>query len=234
MAEAASVLALSSDKQPLFRSEEININCPNCFILKEELQLVLQEFESAKTIISLLRDDNNSTSAPSVSDSPMPGVISTVNIHDHGDANWFPARHKVNKKKISYNTAWKAELSTISSNHFSPLDNLKANQEDEVITVNNSENIFTSSTLKNYINHQTGRKKIPMVINRVVKNSDIQKPSKTKSIPLYAKPDKFMKCDHKAYIIGDSHLKGSATKINQYLNTNFVVSIFIKPGANIK
>jgi len=31
-----------------------------------------------------------------------------------------------------------------------------------------------------------------------------------------------------------SQLKGSTIKINQYLNTNFVVSSFIKPGANIK
>jgi len=148
--------------------------------------------------------------------------------------NWLPARHKVNKKKISYNIAWKAELSTISSNRFSPLDKLKVNQEDEVITVNNSENIFTSSTLKNYICHQTSSNKIPMIINGVVKNSDIQKPSKTKSVLLHAKPDKSIKCNHKAYIIGDSHRKGSATKINQYLNTNFVVSTFIKPGANLK
>jgi len=42
------------------------------------------------------------------------------------------------------------------------------------------------------------------------------------------------KCDHKVHIIGDSHPKGSATKINHYLNTNFVVSSFIKPGAKIK
>jgi hypothetical protein len=43
-----------------------------------------------------------------------------------------------------------------------------------------------------------------------------------------------IKCDHKVCIIGDSHLKYSATKINWFLNTNFVVSSFIKPGANIK
>jgi len=206
MAEAVSDSALSSDKQPSFRSEDINVNCPNYFILKEELQLALQEYFKN---FSFLRDDNNSTSAPSVSDSPVPGVISTVNIHDHGDVNWLPARHKVNKKKISYNIAWKAELSTISSNRFSRLDNLKANQEDEVITVNNSENIFTSITLKNYICHQTSSNKIPMIINGVVKNSDIHKASKTKSIQLHAKSDKSIKCVHKAYIIGDSHLKGS-------------------------
>ena len=35
----------------------------------------------------------------------------------------------------------------------------------------------------------------------------------------------------KVKIIGDSHLKGSAATINQYLNTKFEVSSFIKPGA---
>jgi len=45
---------------------------------------------------------------------------------------------------------------------------------------------------------------------------------------------KSVKCDHKAHIIGDSHIRRSATKISQYLNTNFVVSSFIKPGDNIK
>jgi hypothetical protein len=163
----------------------------------------------------------------------MLGVLSTATIRD--DENWIPARYKVNKKKSSsYNTAWKVELSTISSNRFSPLDNLRVNGENEVITVNNSENIFTSIALKNAICHQTGSNKIPTLINGLVKNSDIQNPSKTKSIPPCAKPDKSIKCHHKAHIIGESHLKVSATKINKYLNTNFVVSSFIKPGANIK
>jgi len=87
--------------------------------------------------------------------------------------------------------------------------------------------------MKNAICHQIGSNKIPTIINGLVRNSDVQKPSKTKSKPR-AKSDKFIKCDHKVYIIGDSHLKGSGTTINQYLNTNFVVSSFIKPGANVK
>jgi hypothetical protein len=202
--------------------------------LKEHLQLALQELESAKTITSLIRDDNM-TSAPTVTDSLIPGVTSSANIHDHDDMKWIPARQKVHKKtKSSYNIVWMAEMSAISTNHFSPLDNLKVNREDEVNTVNNSENISTSSTTKNAIRQQNGINKIPTIINERVNNSDIQNPSKTKFKPLRAKPDKSIKCDHKVYIIGDSHLKGSAIKINQYLNTNFVVSNFIKPGANIK
>jgi hypothetical protein len=116
IAEAVSDSGFSSDKQPPYKSEVININCSNCFILKQQLQLALQELESSKTIISLLRDDNNLTSAPTVTDSLMPSVAS-ANIHGHDDMNWTPARHKVHKKtKSSYNIAGKAEISNLSSN----------------------------------------------------------------------------------------------------------------------
>ena len=40
--------------KPRFGREVINLNYSSCFILKEQLQLALQELESAKTIISLL------------------------------------------------------------------------------------------------------------------------------------------------------------------------------------
>ena len=75
---------------------------------------------------------------------------------------------------------------------------------------------------------------VSTIIDRKFENSDIQKPSKTNFKLPRDKLVKSIKCDHKVHIIGDSHLKGSAIKINQYLNTNSVVSSFIKPGANIK
>jgi len=43
--------------------------------------------------------------------------------------------------------------------------------------------------------------------------------------------NKIGRYDHKVKIIGDSHFKESAAKINQYLNTKFEVWVFIKPGA---
>jgi len=165
----------------------------------------------------------------------MPSVTSSVNIHDHGDMKWIPVRHKDQKKmKSSYNIAGKVEMSTLSSNHFSPLDNLKVNREDEVISVINKVNQSTTSTMKNVTRQQIGINKIPTIINGRVTNSDSQNPTKTKLKPPRAKPDKSTRCDHKVHIIGDSHLKGSAIKINQYLKTNFVVSSIIKPGSNIK
>jgi small nuclear ribonucleoprotein (snRNP)-like protein len=37
--------------------------------------------------------------------------------------------------------------------------------------------------------------------------------------------------EHKVKIVGDSHLRGTATEIDQYLNTKFKVCSWIKPGA---
>jgi 23S rRNA pseudoU1915 N3-methylase RlmH len=37
---------------------------------------------------------------------------------------------------------------------------------------------------------------------------------------------------HKVKILGDSHLRRTASKIDQYLNTKFEVCSWIKPGAN--
>ena len=38
--------------------------------------------------------------------------------------------------------------------------------------------------------------------------------------------------EHKVKVVGDSHLRGTATKIDQYLNTKFKVCSWNKPGAN--
>jgi hypothetical protein len=88
--------------------------------------------------------------------------------------------------------------------------------------------------MKNATCQQNGINKISTIINGRVENSDIQNPSKTKFKLPRDKLVKSIKCDHKVHIIGDSNLKGSAIKMNQYLNTNFVGSSFIKPRANIK
>ena len=38
--------------------------------------------------------------------------------------------------------------------------------------------------------------------------------------------------EHKVKIIGDSHLRDTVTKIDQYVNTKFEICSWIKPGAN--
>jgi lysophospholipase L1-like esterase len=45
---------------------------------------------------------------------------------------------------------------------------------------------------------------------------------------------KCINVDHKVRIIGDSHLRDTVARINQYLNTKFEVCSSIKPAANTK
>jgi hypothetical protein len=141
----------------------------------------------------------------------MPSVTSSANIHDHNYVNWIPARHKVRKKtKSSYNIAGKVEMSTLSSNRFSPLDNLKVNREDEVITVDNKEKLSISVTTRN-ATRQNSINKIPTIINGRVNNNDMENPSKSNSYVLNL--ISLINCDHEAHIIGDSHLKGPRLKL---------------------
>jgi hypothetical protein len=76
---------------------------------------------------------------------------------------------------------------------------------------------------KNTINQLSFGNKIPTIINGRVMNGDSKKPSRTLVNSSRVPGTKNKKYGHKVKIIGDSHLKGSAAKINQYLNTKFEV-----------
>ena len=72
------------------------------------------------------------------------------------------------------------------------------------------------------------RIRIPMIMNGRITSDNNIKPRKKSSDPQRnpnLKPKNF-----KVKIIGDSHLKGSTTRINQYVNTQYEISSFIKPG----
>jgi len=72
--------------------------------------------------------------------------------------------------------------------------------------------------------------KTPTIINGRVIRCKTKKPSWTKKNSSCVLSNKINKYEHKVKIIGDSHLKGSTARINQFLNTKFEVCNFIKPG----
>ena len=198
------------------------------FILKEQLEIVTQELKSARTIISLLKEDSNSTCDFPAMDSPLQGQP-TANIQSAMDLNWNTVTCKANKKKVlTPNNIWMTELQQTSTNRFSPLDNLKVLQKkNEPASVKNSVNPPINRPRMN----SSGTNKIPTIINGRVENSAILNSYKNKMKTLKVKPTKNNKYVHKVHRIGDSHLKSVTTKINQYLGSNFVVSSFVKPGA---
>ena len=236
MAAAPDSTMLPLVEKCVFESEVLDTSCPNCFVLKEQLEIVTQELKSARTIISLLKEDTNSTrDSPTCDfptlDNPLQDVPSS-NIQSAADLNWNTVTCKANKKKVcTPNNTSKSILSLASRNKLSPLDNLKVHQKRNVPSpVNNSVNPPINRPRMN----SSVTNKIPTIINGRVNSGAFQNSYKNKMKILNAESTKNNKYVHKIHIIGDSHLKGISTKINQYLGSNFVVSSFIKPGAKVK
>jgi hypothetical protein len=114
-----------------------------------------------------------------------------------------------------------------------PLTNLPDNQPEEVHPTGNYECSSSSNSMrKNTIKPGFGNK-IPTIINVRVVNDEIKNPSWTTKHPARVPGKKINKYNHKVKIIGDSHLRGSAVNLNQYLNMKFEVASFIKPGTGI-
>jgi hypothetical protein len=87
--------------------------------------------------------------------------------------------------------------------------------------------------MKNTTVQPSAGNKIPTIIYGLVMNGEIiKKPSWTIKNSSGVPGNKINKYHHKMKIIGDSHLKGLAARINQYLNTKFEVCSSIKPGAS--
>ena len=141
------------------------------------------------------------------------------------DFNWNTVLCRANKKKVSTpNDIMKTELLLASTNRFSPLDNLKELQKiNEPAPVNNSDIPPKNRSRKNSL----VTNKIPTIINGRVDSSAIQNSYKNKMKILKGKPTKNNKHVHKVHIIGDSHFKGIATKINQYLGTNLSFPVLL-------
>jgi len=73
--------------------------------------------------------------------------------------------------------------------------------------------------------------KIPTIVNGRITHSDDRNPTAAKNKTTHVCGTNFSK-EHKVKIVGDSHLRGTAARIDQYLITKFEVCSWIKPGAN--
>jgi hypothetical protein len=134
------------------------------------------------------------------------------------------------KEENAYSTSMATEQSCMSSNRLT-LTNLNKNQADEVNLMSNCEWSSAKYSLKKTIIQPSAGNKIPTIINGRVMNGEIKQPSSSLKNASRVPGNKINRHDHKVKTIGDGHLKGSAARINQYLNTKFEVSSFIKPGA---
>ena len=79
--------------------------------------------------------------------------------------------------------------------------------------------------------HRIGLK-IPTIVGRRPTSSYNWKPAPAKKETVHVPDANHNHKEHKVKIIGDSHLRGTATKIDWYVITKFEICSWIKPGAN--
>ena len=87
--------------QCLLESVISDTSCPYCSDLKERLDIVTQELLTARTIITLLKEDGNSTSDLPTLDSGQHHQMS-ANIQSTMDKIWTTVTYKSNKNKVDY------------------------------------------------------------------------------------------------------------------------------------
>ena len=232
MATAAMDTIIFSNNQPQCLSGESNVNCANCILVKEQLHFTVLELKSARTIISLLRDDINKAIATDATKISKPSLSCEMSVYEQVGDEWIPVVYSFNKKmKTPILTPMRTKQHIASLNCFTLLATLNNNLAYEVRQTSNSEWSSSTKSTDKSTNHPSDGNKVLTIINGRDTNGDIKKPSRTLVNSSHA-PDNNSKYDHKVKIIGDSHLKGSAARINQYLNTKFKVCNFIKPGAH--
>jgi len=119
----------------------------------------------------------------------------------------------------------------MTTNRFTPLSNLQANNADSSGLQEQKERISTEDMNRTKKQHRIGMK-IPTIIGGRLTHSDNWELTPAKKETPNVPGANLNNKEHKVKIVGDSHLTGTATTIYQYLNTKFKDCSWIKPGAN--
>jgi len=222
----------------------MDLNCVNCASIQKQLHIALLELKSAETIISLLREDAKYKS------SEEPGELQYINaqrvnseceinnydqISDQMSDKWSSVVRRNSKIKVTCDSKSLNQRHLILTNRFEQLMSLTDNQEEIVHESNfNCPQSKTQTRETTSTHHITGLR-IPTILNgRIVNRCNLNnKPLNKATVQSCAPNQKSTKSVHKVDLIGDSHFKGLAVKVNQYLNTKFKVCSLIKPGASI-
>jgi len=188
---------------------------------------VLEELQSAKTIINILQRElpTNTTTKNTCGEQTNTKEWTSVSSRNNS------ARPNKNKLCVPKTT----DQHIVTTNRFTPLYNLQANnvESNGLQTLQGQKKqtgqISTQNENKTPNQHRKGMK-IPTIINGRLIHGDDWKPTKKKKEEKTSTTG--TSSSHKVKILGDSHLRETASKIDQYLNTKYEVSSWIKPGAN--
>jgi len=216
-----------------FTQVETVSNCINCVLMEKQLHAVMMELKSAQEIISLLNEDIKNNTRGSIDDlqhrlSSRETSESETSRDNLTNGKWTSVvyKRKNNNTKVMCDTnTVNIQKHLLSTNSFASLATLMENQEGTEHVNKCKLPHDTTPTLETVSQRDSGWK-IPTIVNGKTSNNVSDKKK-----PLRRTTQKSTKILHKVEIIGDSHLKGIASKINQYLNTKFKVCSLTKPGA---
>ena len=227
MAEVNESSVSTCDNSTHCSNSQIVNNCANCVLKDQQLQLALTELESAQTIISILQEDIKHRSA---SFTQQANQDSKTRGNSQGNQKWETVLYNnMRSKKFCNPEVKKRHISASydTANRYALLYNLKDTEEDIMCMDNHARTSLPPT--KPPIQQRMGSS-IPTIVNGTVNH---KLGSKTTKKVCNNQAVTVRSIEHKVKIIGDSHLKGSATRINQYLNTKYQLTSFIKPGANM-
>jgi len=218
--------AVGSDVSSHILSKSIgNINesvCKKCSEYETQLKEVLDDLGSAQTIIEILQKE-------------LPTSTTTKNAYGNDLFSKEGFGKQVNTRvstlvtsknyTVKPNKSDKCETATsdqliTTTNRFTPLSNLEVNNADSSGLQEQSEWISTQNMHKTMKQHRIGIK-IPMIVNRKIMHSDDWNPTTAKKNATYVCGTNFNNKEHKVKIVGNSHLRGTATRTDEYLNTKF-------------
>ena len=228
MAEHVVIRDSSLKVLTLTRDSISEYYCKTCNAYESQLKKVLEELESAGAIIDILqREAPTTTTIESTCDERTITKEWTTVSSRNNSSN--PNKSSLCKPTIT-------EQHIVTKNKFTPLNNLQDNVESNGLRALQEQKkqkgqISIKNTNETPYQHKKGMK-IPTIINgRLTWNGDRTPTVRKKE---EGKSPTGTRANHKVKILGDSHLKGTASKIDQYLNTKFEVYSWIKPQATRK
>jgi hypothetical protein len=210
-------------------------SCKKCSKYESQLNEALDELGSARKIIEILQKElsihlptNNARGNVPVQLKAYSKPVNSTEWTLVHPRNYF---HNQNKSNKHINTT--SDLTIRTANRFSVLPNLEV---DNIVLhgpyeQNKSTPVQTTSDIKK---HNTGIK-IPTIINGRLnyKENRNSTSAKEKKATRVSGSNPITK-EHKVRVLGDSHLKETAARIDQFLTSKFEVSSWIKPGAKME
>jgi len=210
-------------------------NCKKCSEYESQLCEVLDELGSARKIIEILQKELSSHSPTNECGNVPVRLKASSKPVNFTEWTLVPAMNYFhNQNKTNKHTNISRDQTIKTANRFSLLPNLEV--DDMVLHGPYEQNeltpVQTTSGTKKH--HNTGIK-IPTVINgrlNYKENRNSTLATKKKSTRISG-PYPNTK-ENKVRVLGDSHLKETAARIDQFLTSKFEVSSSIKPGAKMK